>query len=198
MQKTYFPQAFLDKYQKLLGEDWKKFFETIKIKQAKSFWVNTNKALVPQVLRTLKDKKILYEPLPFHNQAYLVDCAEPEIEMFANVVDIVNVLLNVANVCEKEKFVLLPMFVLYVEVACLPWSTRKTAFRVEINEPEILSVLTSFQYIYPPTRVTPSELEIPPPSKVNPSSQTAGEKTAVIGNLDLITVELGVTTSPIR
>lgn len=77
MQKTYFPQQFLDKYQALLGKDWVEFFKTIKIKQKKSFWVNSNKALVPQVLRALKDKKILYEPLPFHNQAYLVDCAEP-------------------------------------------------------------------------------------------------------------------------
>ena len=77
MRKTYFPQQFLDKYQALLGKEWDAFFKAIKIKQPKAFWVNTNKASIGQVLRSLKEKGIHFEQLPFHNQAFLIDCQEP-------------------------------------------------------------------------------------------------------------------------
>ncbi len=77
MRKTFFPQEFIDKYSKLLGSEWGIFFETIKQKQPKSFWVNTNKASVEQVIESLSKKGIKTTPLLFHPQAFSIECNEP-------------------------------------------------------------------------------------------------------------------------
>ncbi|MEI7960969.1 MAG: RsmB/NOP family class I SAM-dependent RNA methyltransferase [archaeon] len=111
MNKTYFPQAFLDKYQKLLGSEWPAFFKTIKIKQSKSFWVNTQKAPVPHVLNALKNKRINYEQLDFHDQAFMIDCAEPgqldEYEKgWISIQEKASMLAVVALLPKKEDYVL--------------------------------------------------------------------------------------------
>jgi len=77
MRKTYFPQQFLDKYSALLGPEWDIFFETIKQKQPKSFWVNTNKTSVENVIESLTKKGIKTIPLLFHPQAFAIDYSEP-------------------------------------------------------------------------------------------------------------------------
>ncbi len=77
MQNTYFPKEFLDKYSNLLGKEWEEFFKTIKTKQPKSFWVNTNKSSVSNVLELLKKKNISFAPLKFHEQAYSIDYSTP-------------------------------------------------------------------------------------------------------------------------
>jgi tRNA (cytosine49-C5)-methyltransferase len=84
MQKTYFPKEFIDKYSKLLGPEWDVFFETIKQKQPKSFWVNTNKATVEQVIESLKKKGIKTTPLLFHKNAFGIEYNEPgQLEEYA-------------------------------------------------------------------------------------------------------------------
>ncbi|MCX6803359.1 MAG: RsmB/NOP family class I SAM-dependent RNA methyltransferase [Candidatus Diapherotrites archaeon] len=77
MKKTYFPQQFLDKYFALLGEEWEKFFYTIKRKQPKSFWVNTAKASIGETCDSLKAKGIKFENLKFHPNAFSIDLTEP-------------------------------------------------------------------------------------------------------------------------
>ncbi len=77
MRSTYFPKEFLDKYSKLLGSEWDLFFETIKQKQPKSFWVNSNKATVEQVIESLTKKGIKTTPLLFHPQAFGIEYSEP-------------------------------------------------------------------------------------------------------------------------
>lgn len=77
MRKTYFPQQFLDKYQNLLGKEWMEFFEAIKNKQPKAFWVNTNKTSIVEVEKSLKQKGIKFERLPFHEQAFFIEYNVP-------------------------------------------------------------------------------------------------------------------------
>ena len=73
MRKTYFPQQFLNKYSALLGNEWNAFFDTIRRKQPKSFWVNTNKTSIEEVKRLLKSKEIKFGQLPFHKQAFSIE-----------------------------------------------------------------------------------------------------------------------------
>ena len=76
-QQTYFPQAFLDKYFTLLGKEWNAFFETIKTKQPKSFWVNTNKATVEEVENSLKSKGVKFEQYSFDKRAFFIEVEKP-------------------------------------------------------------------------------------------------------------------------
>ena len=64
-EKTIFPEEFVKKYKDLLGEEWKIFFDTIQVKQPKSFWINTNKTSVPEVQKSLSSKEVKFEKYPF-------------------------------------------------------------------------------------------------------------------------------------
>jgi NOL1/NOP2/sun family putative RNA methylase len=77
MEQTYFPEEFLKKYKSFLGDEWETFFETIKQKQPKSFWVNTNKTTVEELKEKLIKKKIIFEELSFSKQAFFVDYKQP-------------------------------------------------------------------------------------------------------------------------
>ena len=77
MRNTFFPPEFLAKYKTLLGDEWPRFFDTIKTKQPKGFWVNTNKATVEHVKESLTKKGIEFKQLPFHEQAFFIDAREP-------------------------------------------------------------------------------------------------------------------------
>jgi NOL1/NOP2/sun family putative RNA methylase len=74
---TYFPQKFLDKYSVLLGEEWEKFFETIKTKQPKSFWINTNKTTIEKIKESLTKKEIKFYRYPFSEQAFEIELEKP-------------------------------------------------------------------------------------------------------------------------
>jgi NOL1/NOP2/sun family putative RNA methylase len=77
MRSTYFPEEFISKYKKFCGVEWPAFFETIKIKQPKSFWVNSHKANVNEIKSFLKKKNIPFENHPFSKQAFLIDYTRP-------------------------------------------------------------------------------------------------------------------------
>lgn len=77
MRSTYFPKEFIDKYSKFLDKEWDEFFKTIKTKQPKSFWVNTNKKNVKEVTDSLKKNNVPFESLKFHKQAFSIDVAAP-------------------------------------------------------------------------------------------------------------------------
>jgi len=75
--KTYFPEEFIAKYRELLGDEWQEFFETIKRKQPKAFWANTNLVKVEDVSKSLKAKDVTITQLPFHKQAFSISMARP-------------------------------------------------------------------------------------------------------------------------
>jgi NOL1/NOP2/sun family putative RNA methylase len=77
IKKTFFPKEFIEKYSAFLGAEWPTFFETIKRKQPKSFWVNTNKTTIEKVKKTLSEKGIKFEQLPFHGQAFSIEYPQP-------------------------------------------------------------------------------------------------------------------------
>lgn len=77
MRKTFFPKEFIKKYSTFLGEEWEEFFNTIKTKQPKSFWVNTNKTTISGVSESLNQKQIKFFPLGFHPQAFKIECSAP-------------------------------------------------------------------------------------------------------------------------
>jgi NOL1/NOP2/sun family putative RNA methylase len=77
MRKTFFPEPFIKRYKEMLGAEWESFFETIKRKQPKGFWVNTNKASVEEVKESLGKKNILFEQLQMHPQAFSINYNEP-------------------------------------------------------------------------------------------------------------------------
>lgn len=76
-RQTFFPEKFLEKYKKLLGREWDVFYTTIKTKQPKSFWVNTNKASVDSVKFSLNQKHAKFSPYSFHPQAFFIDMQKP-------------------------------------------------------------------------------------------------------------------------
>ncbi|MFA5357885.1 MAG: RsmB/NOP family class I SAM-dependent RNA methyltransferase [archaeon] len=77
MRTTFFPKEFIGKYQKFCGSEWNDFFECIKIKQPKSFWVNTNKASVEEIKTSLSKQEVKFEQLPFHEQAFSISMQKP-------------------------------------------------------------------------------------------------------------------------
>lgn len=114
MQKTYFPKEFLDKYSAFLGSEWDEFFKTIKTKQPKYFWVNTNKSTVENALSSLKKNNISTSPLKFHKQAFNIEFSTPgQLEEYKN-----------GLISIQEKAAMLPVVILnptkedYVLDAC--------------------------------------------------------------------------------
>lgn len=77
MRNTFFPKEFIEKYSAFLGEEWEEFFKTIKTKQPKSFWVNTNKTTIKEAINSLKKNSIKFTPLHFHPQAFEIDYNVP-------------------------------------------------------------------------------------------------------------------------
>jgi len=77
IKKTFFPEDFIDKYKELLGEEWPTFFECIKQKQPKSFWLNSNKATVKETIPSLEGHGVKLEALPFHALAFSIDYERP-------------------------------------------------------------------------------------------------------------------------
>ena len=77
MKKTYFPEEFTEKYSKLLGKEWDEYFATIKRKQPKSIWVNTNKTTVEETVSSIEKQGIKLNPLKFHEQAFMIECEKP-------------------------------------------------------------------------------------------------------------------------
>jgi len=69
--EAFFPDEFISKYRAMLGEEWPAFLEAIQKKRPRSFWVNTNIAGVAEVKRILQSKRVEFEQLPFHEQAFI-------------------------------------------------------------------------------------------------------------------------------
>jgi len=77
MQQTFFPHEFLTKYKIFCGNDWTDFFSTIREKQPKSFWVNSNKSNPAEIESFLKKNNITFKKYPFSSQAYFIDYQKP-------------------------------------------------------------------------------------------------------------------------
>ncbi len=77
MKKTFIPKEFIDKYSTQLGDEWDCFFECIKTKQPKSFWVNTHKTNAHEVIESLCLKKVDFENYLFHEQAFGINFSKP-------------------------------------------------------------------------------------------------------------------------
>ncbi|MFA5931019.1 MAG: RsmB/NOP family class I SAM-dependent RNA methyltransferase [archaeon] len=76
-KKTFFPEEFIDKYKELLGTEWEVFFACIQRKQPKSFWLNSNKAVLKETIPSLENHGVKLEQLPFHEQAFGLDYERP-------------------------------------------------------------------------------------------------------------------------
>lgn len=77
LKEPYFPQEFIKKYKALLGSEWEEFFSTIKQEKENTFWVNTNKATIEEVKKSLKEKGVEINQLPYHNQAFTTTHPKP-------------------------------------------------------------------------------------------------------------------------
>jgi NOL1/NOP2/sun family putative RNA methylase len=75
--ETIFPKEFIKKYSEMLGSEWEIFFETIKRKQPKSVWVNSNKSSPEKIMKSLSEKKIAFKQLSFHGQAFSIEYDRP-------------------------------------------------------------------------------------------------------------------------
>lgn len=83
MKKTFFPEEFIEKYSTLLGNEWNKFLETIKQKQPKSVWINTNKLGASIVHKKLSEKDIVFKKYIFSDQAFEIEMEKPgDLELF--------------------------------------------------------------------------------------------------------------------
>jgi len=101
-EKTFFPEEFLTKYKKLLGKEWNTFFETIQVKQPKSFWVNTNKATVEEVKKSFELKEVKFEQYDFDKRAFLINMEKPgDLEEFKS-----------GQISLQEKAAMLPVIAL--------------------------------------------------------------------------------------
>jgi len=77
MKETFFPPAFIAKYKRFCGVEWDVFFQTIKTKQPKSFWVNTNKIGVGALTNSLRQKGVKFENYAFSKQSFSIDATKP-------------------------------------------------------------------------------------------------------------------------
>ncbi len=104
MKKTYFPQEFIDKYSAFLGNEWQDFFETIKKKQPKSAWINTNKCQIDEIYKKIEEKDIVFGKYSFSKQAFEIEMEKPsELEEFTQ-----------GEIALQEKAAMLPAIALGV------------------------------------------------------------------------------------
>ncbi len=102
MQETFFPEEFIQKYKKYLGKEWPTFFDTIKQKQPKSFWINTNKSTMGKVVDSLSKKKVVFKQYDFCRQAFSIDMQKPgDLEEYKK-----------GEIALQEKAAMLPVVVL--------------------------------------------------------------------------------------
>lgn len=102
MKKTFFPKEFIDEYSSQLGDEWDCFFDCIKTKQPKSFWVNTQKTVTKEIVNSFISKKIDFEKYLFHEQAFGINFSKPsELEEFKS-----------GKIALQEKAAMLPVIAL--------------------------------------------------------------------------------------
>ena len=77
MKQTYFPFEFVSKYKRFCGDEWGDFFSAIKVKQPKSFWINSKKSNPNEIESFLKTKNIPFKKYPFSDNAYFIDYKRP-------------------------------------------------------------------------------------------------------------------------
>ncbi len=77
MKSTFFPYEFISKYKQFCGGEWPSFFETIKQKQPKSFWINSKKSNPAEIESFLKQKNISFKNYAFSKYAYFIDYTKP-------------------------------------------------------------------------------------------------------------------------
>ncbi len=105
MKKTFFPEEFIEKYSSFLGREWDEFFETIKRKQPKSVWINSNKSDLDEVEQKLKEKDIVFRKHSFSTLALGIEMARPsELELFKE-----------GKISSQEKASILPVIALAPE-----------------------------------------------------------------------------------
>ena len=77
LKHSYFPKQFIEKYEKLLGEEWPVFLASIEQKRPRAFWVNTNLSKVSEVKASLERRGIKFKQFPFHEQAFFLEHKKP-------------------------------------------------------------------------------------------------------------------------
>jgi NOL1/NOP2/sun family putative RNA methylase len=77
MKNTFFPDEFIAKYSKILGSEWDVFFETIKRRQPRSFWVNLMKANPAEIMTSLKKKNVSFRVYSFSPNAFQISLKKP-------------------------------------------------------------------------------------------------------------------------
>ncbi len=77
MKKTFFPKEFIEKYKKLLGDEWEIFFEIISQKEPKSIWINTKKADLVKTKQKIEEKSIVLKKYSFSELAFEINCKKP-------------------------------------------------------------------------------------------------------------------------
>ncbi|MBN2127357.1 MAG: RsmB/NOP family class I SAM-dependent RNA methyltransferase [Candidatus Diapherotrites archaeon] len=70
MNKTFFPEAFLEKYRKLMGNEFDEFIAVSKTKWSKSIWVNSNKINPKELKKKLEEKKWKLKELNFTENGF--------------------------------------------------------------------------------------------------------------------------------
>lgn len=104
MKKTFFPKEFIEKYKKLLCDEWEDFFSTIQKKQPKSIWINTKKIHPKALVQKLEEKNIFLKKYSFSNQSFEINLKKPgELEEF-----------KTGEISLQEKGAMLPVIALEI------------------------------------------------------------------------------------
>ena len=145
MQQTFFPNEFLSKYKTFCGNDWTDFFTTIREKQPKSFWVNSNKSNPKEIEAFMQKNKITFKKYPFSYQAYFIDYQKPgDLKVFKE-----------GKISMQEKAAMLPVLALaptkkdYVLDACASPGMKtihlsnmsQNVLAVDVNSTRVKSLL---------------------------------------------------------
>lgn len=112
MHKQFFPKEFIEKYQALLGEEWKEFFECSQQKLKKSLWTNSLKIAPIELKQALEKQDWELKQLAFHENSFEIinqekpgQCKEFKQGLF-NLQEISSMLPAIELTPKKEEFVL--------------------------------------------------------------------------------------------
>ena len=145
MKQTFFPEEFIEKYSNFCGKEWNTFFETIKLKQPKSAWINTNIAKIDDVYKKLKEKDINFKKYSFSNHSFEINMEKPaELSEF-----------KTGEISLQEKAAMLPVLALaptkkdYVLDACASPGMKtiqlsnmsQNVLAVDVNSTRVKSLL---------------------------------------------------------
>ncbi|MDD3083765.1 MAG: RsmB/NOP family class I SAM-dependent RNA methyltransferase [Candidatus ainarchaeum sp.] len=105
MKKTFYPKEFIEKYKKLLGEEWDEFFKTISKKEEKSIWINNKKTDIEKIKQKMLEKNIVLKKYSFSEWAFGINYKKPgDLEEYKK-----------GEISIQEKASMLPVIILNVK-----------------------------------------------------------------------------------